>query len=620
MSKEIWEKNIAAMEKWYPKFADIIQKQEIQEKCKDNTQVFSEASWDGEVIFRIQKEERSLFLGGKRNAKEPALMWMERLGEIHTYAPVFLFGIGSGIYLKTLVEHTKENVNVVVYEPSVKIFYKLLEEADLSKSIENRPIAFIVEGINGEEFEAVMNRVLAVQNMEFLKEEIHPNYREFYGNEIVEKVRKLHRKIQQIMIDYNSAQLFQGSLAQNIFQNMRYVCEGYHTKQLAKAISDGKTAILVAAGPSLDKNVQELKNAKNKAFILAVDTAVGPLVRRSIIPDAFVTIDPHKDLELIEAEGAEKIPIIAPATARTALIEHQDNKKIFYFDSYALPAHIYHINGKTMPAAASGGSVACSGFSILFRMGFQTIILVGQDLAYTDNKSHADGTFQEKMPEENTEGMITVKGNYQEKVPTLRNLRAYLEWFETYIAGIKRENDVRVINATEGGAYIEGTELMTLRDAIAQNCDQEIDFTARIEQMEPDLTEAERRKAVAYLHSVPEQFQKIKEYAGQMKRAYQRLEKISRERKVAEDICQKQLKKIKKISEKCQENQPAFQLIDVTMSAAEFVILSEYYYEEESTEKELQETARKGMIYCDVLTKCADLLKEMAEEPLLCIQ
>ena len=32
-------------------------------------------------------------------------------------------------------------------------------------------------------------------------------------------------------------------------------------------------------------------------------------------------------------------------------------------------------------------------------MGSKTIILIGQDLALTDNKTHADGTFEDKMKE-----------------------------------------------------------------------------------------------------------------------------------------------------------------------------------------------------------------------------
>ena len=41
---------------------------------------------------------------------------------------------------------------------------------------------------------------------------------------------------------------------------------------------------------------------------------------------------------------------------------------------------------------ATGGSVATNVFSLLYKIGLKTIILVGQDLALTGNKSHADGT------------------------------------------------------------------------------------------------------------------------------------------------------------------------------------------------------------------------------------
>ena len=47
----------------------------------------------------------------------------ERVGEIHKYAPVFLFGVGSAAYLKDIIEKSSKEVNVVVYEPSIHIFY-----------------------------------------------------------------------------------------------------------------------------------------------------------------------------------------------------------------------------------------------------------------------------------------------------------------------------------------------------------------------------------------------------------------------------------------------------------------------------------------------------------------
>ena len=122
MSKEIFEKNLAAMEKWYPSFAEMICR---KTNIEDDTKVLVGTSWDGEIIFQIQKYERTLYLGGKRNAKMPVAMWLERLGKIPKFAPIFLFGIGSGAYLKALAGSTEKEVNIIVYEPSIRIFRKM---------------------------------------------------------------------------------------------------------------------------------------------------------------------------------------------------------------------------------------------------------------------------------------------------------------------------------------------------------------------------------------------------------------------------------------------------------------------------------------------------------------
>ena len=426
MGTGIFERNLKAMEKWYPDFAAMLRE---KEDIKDTTEVFTEQSWDGELVFRIRQGDRLLYLGGKRNAKRPVGMWLERMGKVPKYAPVFLFGIGNGAYLKALAGNTEKEVNIVVYEPSIRIFLHLLHEVDLSEEIEGRPIAFIVEEINAEEFEPVMNKVVVFENLLFFKEDIHPNYKEWYAGKLTEKIKLLQRKIERIMMNENTGQRFSAYLANNILSNMKYVCEGYHTKGLMQAIPTDGPAILVSAGPSLNKNVHELKKAKNKAFIVAVDTALKPLIRAGVKPDVFLTIDARKPFALVDIEGAETIPVIAPTCACAAIIENQKGKKIFYNDGYGIPFHIYSMNGKVLPDVSSGGSVACSAFSMLYKMGFQTIILVGQDLAYSDNKSHADGTFQEKMPEENTENMIKVKGNYVDEVPTRRDFRVFLEWF-----------------------------------------------------------------------------------------------------------------------------------------------------------------------------------------------
>lgn len=618
MGEKIFERNLKAMEKWYPKFAELLKRKDYE---TDHLEVIQETSWDREPIFKIKKEEQLLYLNGKRNAKEPIDIWMERLGNIHKYAPVFLLGLGNGLYLKKLIANTDQTVKVIAYEPSVSIFCKLLETVDLSSEIEDRPIGFIINGINEAEMDAIIGQVISLETLEYLKCEMHPNYRELFPEEILEISKKIKRASYGIFVRYNTGVTFSNDFVKNIMLNMKYVCDGYHTKGLSEAVPHQGAAILVAAGPSLDKNIQQLKKAKNRAFILAVDTALKPMIHAGILPDAYITIDPQKPVDLVELDVIKNIPVIAPPSANWDIIKEQTNKKIFYNGgNVILPVLAYLSVGEIMPQVDTGGSVACSGFSLLYKMGFETIILVGQDLAYTDNKSHADGTFKEEMPEEDVAGMIRVKGNYEKDLPTIYNLTIYLNWFEMYIKGIKNYNEkVRIINATAGGAYIEGTELMTLEEAIQENCKEEVDFGKCIEQMQPVLDDGKRKIFIKYLHTIPDEFEKIKKNARKLYSGYHKVNLMCRNGNVNQCDYLKQLKRIKKISEKC-ENSPIYSMISSTMYLADYMVISESLYELATVEEEGLEVSGKGMKYAKMLQQCCDILKKHAEETLLSIE
>ena len=75
------------------------------------------------------------------------------------------------------------------------------------------------------------------------------------------------------------------------------------------------TGIVVAAGPSLNKNIKELKKAKGKALIIIVDTAIKPLLNAGIVPDMFFIVDALKPVELVEIEGADTIPLVTTLNA-----------------------------------------------------------------------------------------------------------------------------------------------------------------------------------------------------------------------------------------------------------------------------------------------------------------
>ena len=259
----------------------------------------------------------------------------------------------------------------------------------------------------------------------------------------------------------------------------------------------------------MNKNIKELKRAKNKSFIIAVDTAVKPLLREGIVPDMFATLDGLKPLELVKTEQARNLPLLTMVTAANAILDYHTGKKFFYDEGYEYVRKMFEMNGKKLEGFPTGGSVATLAFSLTCHLGFRKIIFVGQDLAYTDNKSHADGTFQDAMPEEDTEEFIKVPGNYETEVPTLKNLDSYRKWFGEYIEWWTRGHKTVFINATEGGARIEGTELMTLSEVIDRECIKEVDVSACIDRLEPVFQEEEQEKIRIFQQDTPKQVHQI---------------------------------------------------------------------------------------------------------------
>ena len=401
--------------------------------------------------------------------------------------------------------------------------------------------------------------------------------------------------------------------AENFYHNVQYIPTGYKAFQLFRAIPDDIPAFVVSAGPSLNKNIKELKRAKNKSFIIAVDTAVKPLLREGIVPDMFATLDGLKPLKLVKTEQARNLPLLTMVTAANAILDYHTGKKFFYDEGYEYVRKMFEMNGKKLEGFPTGGSVATLAFSLTCHLGFRKIIFVGQDLAYTDNKSHADGTFQDAMPEEDTEEFIKVPGNYETEVPTLKNLDSYRKWFGEYIEWWTRGHKTVFINATEGGARIEGTELMTLSEVIDRECVKEVDVSACIDRLEPVFQEEEQEKIRIFQQDTPKQVHQIVTLAREGKKLYQQLEKLCQKGNMDKQAYLKILKRVKRNRKKIEEN-PNYQLLSESMTKAEQIICSGQYLRRETMEEEGIELARQGKKYMELLEEYAAITEEYTKK------
>ena len=620
MNQVIYEKNRTALAKRFPALADLVEKKLKEYNAEQENvegrmlEIREEQSWDETPVLsvceKIGDEQRVLYLSGKRRPRETAKRMIEQWGELNRTAPIFITGMGDVSLIRELLVGTAPAINIMVYEPSIEIFQYLLENVDISDYFDNRALGLVIEGINETEMDGIIKSYISLANIEFLKNCTNRSYAALYPDKVLHFIKRIDKLSSQLVVDRNTGIRYSAVEAENLFHNICYMCDGYVTTQLCDVLPTDIPAIVVSAGPSLNKNIQELKKAKNKAFIVAVDTAVKPLVKAGIIPDLYVIVDGLKPLDLFDFEEARQIPLMPSLSSAYDILARHTGKKFFYFEGTMLAFNLMAMNGISFSSVSCGGSVACSAFSLVYKLGFSTIILVGQDLALTGNKTHADGTFQEKMEEIDTSHCIMVEGNYEEKVPTRGDFKLYLDWFNYYIEGCE---DIHVINATEGGAKIQNTEIMTLKDAIARECTKEVDIAACMDRLTPVFDAEARQRAVDYLNTVPDMFRRLRKEVKKEKENYKKLRKICQKKIIDRSAYLHILNRIKQTTAKI-EGHELYSVIAGSLSVAEYMISSEQFYEEDSIQAEGLEIARKGIKYMELVDQCIGLLIPLTED------
>lgn len=613
------QSNLDTLDQLFPGIKKNIEERKEELLKKEQLEIEEETALDGEIILKVKKNNRALYLAGRRDPAGPARKQFGLLGKIEPTAPIFIVGLGNIHYLEEVTRHTDQSVMLFIYEPSFTIFYKVLELVDLQKIFANHLVVLCVEGINAEHYEVLMRQMLNGDRVAIMKNFILPNYEELFLEPVYKFVKSLDKIVKEYRITVNTLIEFSPVRVENIFNNMNAIRVGYKAGQLQDILPLDVPAIVVSAGPSLNKNIQELKRAKNKAFIIAVDTAMKPLLNAGIVPDMFAIVDGLKPLHLVEVEESRQIPLVTTDDAAKAILEYHQGKKFFYDQGRRYINHIYEMNHKSFEGLIVGGSVATLAISLVCHVGFKTVILVGQDLAYTNNRTHADGTFHEKMEEIDTSGYKMVEGNVEKQVPTDVAMDGYREWIEDFITHWRRYVDIKVINATEGGAKIKGTEVMPLKEAIDRECKKTVNIKECFDKLEPAFTKEEQRKILSFFRETPYEFHKIVMAAEDGRKLYLKLQKMCENNNLNLDGYQKLLRKIKKLNKRI-ENSIVYEFIEETMMLADQIVKTGQYREYSSFKDEGLEIAQNGMKYMELVQQCAKLFEGLAERTVASVE
>lgn len=352
-----------------------------------------------------------------------------------------VWGLGLGYHIHELFR-LDDGIRIQVFENDLDVIYHCLMAVDSSMLLNDLDFELIYD----PDFKKVIS-ALDEESQNFI---IHnPSLRH------IEDVR-IREQMEMFFIrdsgKRNAAILFEN----NSRENMKLYDD--YADSLQPEFK-GKHIVIVAAGPSLDKNVELLKNKTPNMVILAVETVFRKLLNLGIDVDYMIVTDANSRI-YSHLTGLEdrQVPMLYLSTAYKGYAMHYKGKKYLICQSgYKRAENLARQNGWHL--YDTGGSVTTTALDLCIHLGCKSIAFIGLDLAYTDNLAHAEGTARRKAEEAGEMKQVPALGGGT--VPASKVFIMYNRW----IADRAKKEDVvmPVIDATEGGAVIPGLKTMAFK-------------------------------------------------------------------------------------------------------------------------------------------------------------
>ncbi len=439
-------------------------------------------SKSGPLTASVEHNGRSLWLASRYDPDAEAA---KLVGEIeHEIAAcVVVLGMGLGHHVARLAKDMGQRGVLVVFEPDARMWRAVMQQIDHRGWLSRAELVLADSEIDRAAMLKRMEKHAATitQGTQLLT---HPPSRQ--RNE--QPIRDFGQVVAEVLAfsrtNVATALVNAARTCRNLASNIDHYAAGAGTDELHNA-AKGYPAVCVAAGPSLVKNIDLLRDPerRSKIVLIAAQTVLKPLLARGIKPD-FVTA---LDYSHISTRFYENLPLLPDVTL---VAEPKAHRTVL--DSYPGPIRVPHsqfndllLDDMARPRIPlkSGATVAHLSFYLAQHLGCDPIIFIGQDLGFSDGLYYAPGTAvhqvwsSELNPFNTLEMMewrrvVRMKGHLRraedirgQPIFTDEQMVTYLKQFERDFALAKQT----ILDATEGGMPKEHTTRVTLAEALEEH-------------------------------------------------------------------------------------------------------------------------------------------------------
>ena len=320
----------------------------------------------------------------RREATRIAASLTQQAGDCYV-----IYGIGLAYLVEALLETTTDEAIVVVEADlrmlaaalSTRLMDKLLMHPRLRLMIAPSPAEFtqFLSGLR-------TRRATALG----LPGTTGPDHEYYHG---IEHARR--RYIERQEVNSNTLRRFGRRWVRNLAANAGRLATARRVAEWENVFR-GTPATVCAGGPSLDEALPAIPDLAARTVVIAVDTAVPPLLRVGVEPDFIVVVDPQywntRHVDNLDLSHSLVIGESATHPRSFRVLE----RPVFLCSSLFPLGRFLEAARTPFGSLGTGGSVTTTAWDFARHVGADPIYLAGLDLGYPGFQTHVTGSLFEE--------------------------------------------------------------------------------------------------------------------------------------------------------------------------------------------------------------------------------
>lgn len=465
----IWNKNISLFKKRFPDLSLILE-DEINSFESGKTPLPFEIiqAKNGETTAL----ENGVPLHSKYNPSREALQLVSQANE-PSAAVFFSCGLGYG---PVCFAKKFPSVPLVIVEPDSSRIFAAFSYLDWEIVFSHAQVIFALG--TDTQTAASLLRGYEANAIQFFATSSQTSHAQSYFEELKTLCRRDRQKDE---INTNTLEKFGKLWLRNSMRNLHHLDECRGVSDFFKAGGENLPFIILAAGPSLEPLLPNLREIKKRAVLVCVDTALHACLRVGVEPDFIVLVDPQYACAMhLEFLSSPSSVLITESAAWPSVFRFKCRQIVLCSSLFPIGRYFEKRLGSKGELGA-GGSVATTAWDFARKCGAREIYLAGMDLGFPGRQTHIRGSqFEEKSHRESkrtktsdTDSTASLLGANPKEAkdyngrPLLTDTRmsVFAWWFENAVSTAKKDSQF-TYTLTPRSLSIPGIEVRTVENLL----------------------------------------------------------------------------------------------------------------------------------------------------------